>query len=327
MDHVLSGSSIAISVVVPFFNEEEVLDAFVDQVTAVLGDDQAWELLLVDDGSSDRTAELMAIRADRDERVRPVYLARNYGQTAAMQAGFDLAGGAVVVSMDGDLQNDPVDIPRLVEKLNEGYDLVTGYRERRQDKVLTRKVPSWIANRLIRWVTGVQIRDTGCSLKAYRRELIQRLDLYSDMHRFIPAMAVAIGGARTCEIPVRHHPRRFGESKYGLSRIWKVLLDLMVIRMLRSGRENPLKFFASIAVVVFGVSLAIGVVSLVAILVAGAGGVILPSLTVLSFGLAVHLMTLGMLVENALHQSRQKYSGVVPVAREIGVSDVGRRLM
>jgi glycosyltransferase involved in cell wall biosynthesis len=327
MDHVLSGSSIAISVVVPFFNEEEVLDAFVDQVTAVLGDDQAWELLLVDDGSSDRTAELMAIRADRDERVRPVSLARNYGQTAAMQAGFDLAGGAVVVSMDGDLQNDPVDIPRLVEKLNEGYDLVTGYRERRQDKVLTRKVPSWIANRLIRWVTGVQIRDTGCSLKAYRRELIQRLDLYSDMHRFIPAMAVAIGGARTCEIPVRHHPRRFGESKYGLSRIWKVLLDLMVIRMLRSGRENPLKFFASIAVVVFGVSLAIGVVSLVAILVAGAGGVILPSLTVLSFGLAVHLMTLGMLVENALHQSRQKYSGVVPVAREIGVSDVGRRLM
>jgi glycosyltransferase involved in cell wall biosynthesis len=327
MDHDLAQSSVALSVVVPFFNEEEVLDAFVDQVTAVLGDGQDWELMLVDDGSSDRTAELMAIRADRDARVRPVYLARNYGQTAAMQAGFDLARGAIMVSMDGDLQNDPVDIPRLVEKLGEGYDLVTGYRERRQDKLLTRKIPSWIANRLIRWVTGVQIRDTGCSLKAYRRDLIERLDLYSDMHRFIPAMAVAIGGARTCEIPVRHHPRRFGESKYGLSRIWKVLLDLMVIRMLRSGRESPLRFFASIALVVFGASLAIGVFSLVAIFLLGASAVILPSLSVLSFGLAIHLVTLGMLIENALHQSRQYYPGVVPVAREIGASDVGRRSM
>ena len=325
MDRDLSEPSVALSVVVPFFNEEEVLDALVDQVTSVLGDDPAWELLLVDDGSSDRTAELMAMRSERDARVRPVYLARNYGQTAAMQAGFDSARGAIVVSMDGDLQNDPLDIPRLVEKLGEGYDLVTGYRERRQDKFFTRKIPSWIANRLIRWVTGVKIRDTGCSLKAYRRELIERLDLYSDMHRFIPAMAVAIGGARTCEIPVRHHPRRFGESKYGLSRIWKVLLDLMVIRTIRSGRENPLMFFASGAVVVFVISMAIGAVSLVMVLLRGAGSVILPSLTVLSFGLAVHLVMLGMVAENALHQRRHQYSAIAPVATEIGVSDDGRR--
>ena len=146
-------------------------------------------------------------------------LARNYGQTQAMQAGFDRANGRIVVSMDGDLQNDPRDIPLLVAKLEEGFDLVAGYRMRRQDKVVTRKIPSWVANRIIIWLTGVRIRDNGCSLKAYRRDLLDQLHLYSDMHRFLPALAAATANARIAEVPVRHHARRFGVSKYGLTRV------------------------------------------------------------------------------------------------------------
>lgn len=316
-----STPAVDLSVVVPFYNEEEAFDALVDQVTAALGNDRTWELIVVDDGSSDRTAELMALRAGLDPRVRPVYLARNYGQTAAMQAGFDHARGRVVVSMDGDLQNDPLDIPRLVTKLDEGYDLVTGYRANRQDKVFTRKIPSWIANRLIRWVTGVHIRDTGCSLKAYRREVVQRLHLYSDMHRFIPAMAVATSGARTCEIAVRHHPRVYGQSKYGLSRIWKVLIDLIVIRTIRTGREGPLVLFAWIATVGFVVSLGFGVASLFLQGDPDVGGVVLPSITVVVFGLAVHLVLLGLLIETAFHLERRRTRPASPLVNEIGRTD------
>jgi hypothetical protein len=209
-----------------------------------------------------------------------------------------------------------LDIPELVAKLEEGYDLVTGYREHRDDKMLTRKVPSWIANRLIRWVTGVQIRDTGCSLKAYRSDLIKRLDLYSDMHRFIPALAVSLGGARTCEIPVRHHARRFGESKYGLSRIGKVILDLMVIKMIRSGRETPLIFFGAVAALAGLASALLTAVTLILFLRNGLWSVILPSLTVLSLGLAVHLVMLGIITENALHQHRGQHAAVMPLAVE-----------
>jgi glycosyltransferase involved in cell wall biosynthesis len=314
-----SGSTPAVSVVAPFFNEEEGVDEFVDQVIAALGEDHDWELIPVDDGSSDRTPELLARRGEMDSRIRPAFLNRNFGQTAAMQAGFDLARGEVIVSMDGDLQNDPQDIPRLVAKLQEGYDLVTGYREHRRDKMITRKVPSWIANRIIRRVTGVHIRDTGCSLKAYRRDLIVRLDLYSDMHRFIPALAVAIGGARTCEIPVRHHPRRFGESKYGLSRVGKVILDLMVIKMIRSGRETPLIFFGSIAGVVGLVGALLMAASLILYVTEGIGAVILPSLAIFSLGLAVHLVMLGVIAQNALYQRRGRYPAVMPLATEAGI--------
>jgi glycosyltransferase involved in cell wall biosynthesis len=206
---------VELSIVVPLFNEAENVDPLVERVRAALDGGPSWELLLVDDGSRDATPARMDELALEDPRVRPIHLARNYGQTTAMQAGFDHARGRIVVSMDGDLQNDPLDIPRLIETLDEGYDLVTGYRENRQDRFLTRKVPSWIANRIIRWLTAVPIRDNGCSLKAYRAELIQRLHLYSDMHRFIPAIAVATAGARIAEIPVMHHARQHGVSKYG----------------------------------------------------------------------------------------------------------------
>ena len=197
-----------ISVVVPLYNEEENVTLLVQAVDRALRSWARWELVLVDDGSTDRTVEIASGLVDQTPGVRLIRLARNYGQTAATQAGFTRARGDVVVTMDGDLQNDPRDIRSLVAKLDEGYDLVAGYRIRRQDKFLSRKVPSWIANRIIGWVMGVSIRDNGCSLKAYRKELLERLHLYSDMHRFIPAVAASAAGARIAEIPVRHHPRR-----------------------------------------------------------------------------------------------------------------------
>ncbi|MGH6916004.1 MAG: glycosyltransferase family 2 protein, partial [Geminicoccales bacterium] len=215
---------VVISVVVPIYNEAPNILPLVDAVRGALANER-WELLLVDDGSTDGTTELAEEVARVDHHVRCLRLARNYGQTAAMEAGFDHARGEIVVSMDGDLQNDPRDILRLVETLNQGHDLVTGYRLKRKDKAVTRRFPSWVANGLIRRITGVMIRDTGCSLRAYRSAVLRRMVIYSDMHRFIPAIAAATSGARIAEIPVAHHPRRYGSSKYGLSRTWRVLLD------------------------------------------------------------------------------------------------------
>lgn len=303
----------ALSVVVPIFNEVESVPVLVQKVREALEGQGEWELLLVDDGSTDGTRHLMMTLADADPRVRPLLLARNYGQTTAMQAGFDHARGAVVVSMDGDLQNDPADIPRLVEKLDEGFDLVTGYRLNRKDRLLTRKIPSWFANRIIRFLTGVPIRDNGCSLKAYRRELVRRFHLYSDMHRFIPAIAVATAGARVAEIPVRHHARQHGESKYGLSRTWKVLSDLLVIKSIRSFRERPLLLFGLLSVVALGLSGAFAVRSLITVFVYGRSIFIFPSITVILFGLTVYLIMLGLLAEAALFHGRRGIQTLSPL--------------
>ena len=211
-------SPIEVSVVVPVMDEEQNVRPLVDAVREALAEAKSWELILVDDGSQDRTREIILELAAQDPRVRLVSLARNYGQSTAMQAGFDCALGDVVVTMDGDLQNDPRDIPLLLAKLAEGYDLVAGFRIRRQDRLFTRKVPSWVANRIIRWITGVAIRDNGCSLKAYRRELLGGMRLYSEMHRFIPALAAATAGARITEVGVRHHPRTHGARANTASR-------------------------------------------------------------------------------------------------------------
>ena len=200
-------------------------------------------MILVDDGSRDDTWAQIVRRRRPDPRVRGLRLGRNVGQTAAMMAGFDHARGRVVVSLDGDLQNDPRDIPALVAKLDEGYDLVCGWRQQRQDKLLLRKVPSWVANRIIRRLTGVPITDNGCSLKAYRRDLLDRISLYAEQHRFIPALSASVG-ARITEMPVRHHARRFGESKYGISRTVKVLVDLFTLKMITTFRSRPLVGFA-----------------------------------------------------------------------------------
>ena len=314
-------TAIRISVVVPLFNERQNVPHLVQAVRAALGETGSWELLLVDDGSTDGTREEAAAAEREDPRIRLVPLARNYGQTAAMQAGFDHSRGDVVVSMDGDLQNDPADIPALVARLEDGFDLVAGYRVRRQDRLLTRKLPSWAANRVIRMITGVAIRDNGCSLKAYRRELLERIHLYSDMHRFIPATAVATAGARVAEIPVRHHARRYGESKYGLSRIWKVASDLLTLKMLSSFRERPLAMFgigASTAM-----SGALLFIALTAHGLAGDGGgvafagFVYPSVALILLSLAFFLLLLGLVGEVAIRGRQDGGELDLPVAREV----------
>jgi len=236
-----------LSVIVPFYNEEEsiaAMHAAIVEAVEPLG--IPFEMVFVDDGSRDRTLEVATGIARGDERVRVVKFRRNYGQTPAMAAGIEQAHGRVLVTMDGDLQNDPKDIEHFLAKINEGHDIVVGWRFNRQDKLITRKIPSRIANWLIGRVTGVPIKDNGCSLKAYRGDLIKAIPLYSEMHRFIPAMA-SIAGPRIAEIKVRHHARQFGQSKYGLSRIYKVLLDLMVIKTVASFTSRPLVWFSMLA--------------------------------------------------------------------------------
>lgn len=312
-----------LSVVVPLFNEEDNVAPLVRSIRAAMEMGPPWELVLVDDGSTDSTATVAAGAAASDPRLRLIRLAGNFGQTAAMQAGFDHSRGRVVVSMDGDLQNDPEDIPRLLEKMAEGYDLVVGYRQGRQDRFLTRRVPSWVANRLIGWLTGVPIRDNGCSLKAYRRELLQRMHLYSDQHRFIPALAAATAGARIAEIPVRHHPRRFGMSKYGLSRIGKVLADLLVIRMIGRFRERPLLMFSIGAVLAGLTGLAFAVAAAAAILFFSpykADAFVLPGAALAWLGLTCYLFMLGLIAEVAVRGAAGRWGvngGSGPLVREV----------
>ena len=245
-----------LSVIVPFFNEEEsIRPLYLAIVRAVEPLGVSFEMVFVDDGSRDDTVRVATELAATDGRVRVVKFRRNYGQTAAMAAGIEYATGEILITMDGDLQNDPADIEFFLAKMAEGYDIVVGWRFNRQDKLVSRKIPSRIANRLIGKVTGVPINDNGCSLKAYRASLIKEIPLYSEMHRFIPAMA-SIAGPRIAEIKVRHHARQFGKSKYGLSRVYKVLLDLLVIKTVASFTSRPLIWFVllSLPLVVVGTS-------------------------------------------------------------------------
>jgi glycosyltransferase involved in cell wall biosynthesis len=233
-----------LSVIVPYYNEEDSIGAMHDAIVAAISPlGISFEMVFVDDGSRDATAARAEEIARRDPRVRVVKFRRNYGQTAAMAAGIEYATGEILVTMDGDLQNDPRDIEHFLAKMAEGYDLVVGWRHKRQDRLVSRKIPSRIANWLIGKVTGIPITDNGCSLKAFRASLIKSIPLYSEMHRFIPAMA-SIAGPRIAEIKVRHHARQFGQSKYGLSRIYKVLLDLMVIKTVASFTARPLLWFS-----------------------------------------------------------------------------------
>jgi glycosyltransferase involved in cell wall biosynthesis len=244
---------LALSVVVPLFNEQDSLRPLVRQLLdAVRPLGVPFELVLVDDGSKDATATLLAELSDEVPELVAVLLRRNYGQTAAMAAGFDASCGDVIVTLDGDLQNDPADIPLLLAKIEEGYDLVSGWRHQRQDAAISRLLPSKLANSLIASVTGVQLHDYGCSLKAYRREVVADMNLSGELHRFLPALAF-IEGARISEVKVNHHPRRFGRRNYGIDRTFRVLMDLLTVWFMKRFLTRPMHVFgfwglASIAV-------------------------------------------------------------------------------
>jgi glycosyltransferase involved in cell wall biosynthesis len=230
-------------VVVPLYNEEESLPHLVEQLLAALRPSgERFELVLVNDGSSDHTAEVLARLSKDIPELVGVLLRKNYGQTAAMAAGFDVSRGEVIVSLDGDLQNDPADIPMLLSKLREGYDLVSGWRHQRQDAALQRKLPSKLANRLIGRVTGVRLHDYGCSLKAYSRDVLSDMRLYGELHRFLPALAF-IEGARITEVKVNHRARQFGTSKYGIDRTFRVLMDLLTVWFMKRFLTRPMYVF------------------------------------------------------------------------------------
>ncbi len=235
-----------ISIIVPVYNEEESIPALYEELREVI-DGAPWdaEILMVDDGSVDQSAAIISQIAEQDSRVKLVRFARNFGQTAAMLAGIDHAEGEVIVPMDADLQNDPKDIPRLIERIEAGYDVVSGWRKNRKDRLWSRRLPSLLANKLISRWTGVELHDYGCTLKAYRATALKGQQLYGEMHRFIPIYASARGGT-ICEMEVNHRPRRFGTSKYGLGRTFKVLLDLMTVKFLSGYTTKPAYLFGGI---------------------------------------------------------------------------------
>ena len=232
-----------LSIIVPIYNEaENIADLHAGISAAMAGLPLEYEVILVDDGSMDNSFSLLKGIALEDKRVKVIRLRRNFGQTAAMAAGFDAAAGRVLVPMDGDLQNDPADIPRLMEKIQEGYDVVSGWRKERMDAFVNRKLPSLMANLVISRMTGIKLHDYGCTLKAYRREVIEGINLYGEMHRFVPALASQVG-ARMTEIPVNHRHRLHGKSKYGISRTMRVILDLLTVKFLLSYSTKPIQLF------------------------------------------------------------------------------------
>jgi glycosyltransferase involved in cell wall biosynthesis len=251
-----------LSLIIPVYNEEESIPYLHERIHNVLVQQKfSYEILYIDDGSSDTTFQQLSLLAEHDEHVRIVRFRRNFGQTAAMAAGVEQSRGEILIFLDGDLQNDPIDIPRLLEKIEEGYDVVSGWRKNRQDAQWSRKFPSMLANKLISQVTGVHLHDYGCTLKAYRHEVIGHIHLYGEMHRFIPAYA-ALSGATITELAVTHHARQFGKSKYGISRVVRVILDLTTLKFLGSFGTKPLYAFGMPGLASLGLGISTGLYAL-----------------------------------------------------------------
>jgi len=320
--------TVDLTVVVPLYREEENVDFAVAELLEVLdGMSQSAEVILVDDGSPDATGAMALAWHERDPRVRVIQFRRNFGQTAAISAGFRHARGRVVVLMDGDQQNDPRDLPKLLAKMDEGYDVVSGWRKDRKDKLLMRKVPSRMANRLISRITRTELHDYGCTLKAYHTDVVQHLHLYGELHRFIPALAGLVG-ARVVEIPVNHRPRTRGSSKYGISRTVRVLLDLLTVKFLLKYLARPMQFFGLLGLTSF----LLGFFSLAGLLVekavAGAGLAERPLLilSVLLVILGVQFLSMGLLGElltRIYHEVGQRPPYVIRRTAGIEVAEDG----
>jgi glycosyltransferase involved in cell wall biosynthesis len=312
-----------ISVTVPVYNEAGALPTLAERVTTVLGQlGQSWELIFINDGSFDGSEDILDRLAEKNPSIKVVHFRRNYGQTAAMMAGFDAAQGEVIIPMDGDLQNDPSDIPKMLDKLEEGYDVCSGWRKDRQDNALQRNIPSIMANRLISFVSGVRLHDFGCSLKAYRAEVIKSVRLYGEMHRFLPIYAYW-HGAKITEVTVNHFARTTGQSKYGLERVLKVLADLLVVKFLDSYAQKPMYVFGTV-----------GLLSMFVSFVAGASAIYfkfwgnksfietpLPLLCVMSALTGIMCLLMGLLAEmimRTFYESQGKSVYTVRATRNMG---------
>jgi glycosyltransferase involved in cell wall biosynthesis len=317
-----------LSLFLPVLNEEDNLRPMHEKIAASLDAlGKTAEVIYVDDGSTDKSLSILREIAASDTRVRVIALRRNYGQTAAMSAGIDAAKGDILIPMDADLQNDPADIKRLLDKLNEGFDVVSGWRKNRQDKLISRKIPSQIANRIISWIGGVPLHDYGCSLKAYRRDVIQDVRLYGEMHRFIPIYA-SWAGARVTEIPVEHHARTMGKSKYGISRTIKVVFDLMTIKFMASYQTKPIYVFGTFGMIAFIVSILSGAYAIFmkfskvfgfASFQADFVETPLPILCIVMFAISLQFFLMGLLAEmqvRTYHESQDK--AIYAVREKIG---------
>jgi glycosyltransferase involved in cell wall biosynthesis len=248
MEKTMSKQNLEVSVVVPLFNEKDNIGPLYDQIKESLSDNYSYEIIFVDDGSNDNSFTILSQLQKTDNRVRVIRFRKNFGQTAALSAGFTHARGNIIVAIDADLQNDPADIPEMLAKLKEGFDVVSGWRKKRHDNIITRLLPSIVANWLISKITGVKLHDFGCTLKAYRREILVETKLYGEMHRFLPALA-SWSGARICEMVVNHRPRTAGVAKYGLGRTLKVILDLITVKFLGSFSTKPIYIFGTLGFV------------------------------------------------------------------------------
>jgi glycosyltransferase involved in cell wall biosynthesis len=320
-----------LSLFLPVLDEEENLRPMHAKISQALAElEKTAEVIYVDDGSTDKSLEILREIAAEDSRVRVISLRRNYGQTAAMSAGIDAAQGEILIPMDADLQNDPKDIIRLLEKLNQGYDVVSGWRKNRKDKLIMRKIPSWIANSVISKIGGVPLHDYGCSLKAYRRDVIQDVKLYGEMHRFIPIYA-SWAGARVTEIPVDHHARTMGKSKYGISRTLKVVFDLMTIKFMASYQTKPIYVFGTFGMIAFFLSILSGIYALF-LKLAGRFGLPhyqadfvqtpLPIIAIVMLAISVQFILMGLLAEmlvRTYHESQDK--AIYAVRERIGFKD------
>jgi glycosyltransferase involved in cell wall biosynthesis len=317
---------VLISIVIPVYNEA---DALVDlgqgvrQELTRLG--QPWEIIFINDGSTDGSAKILDRLADSDQRIRVIHFKRNSGQTAAMMAGFDFAQGDVIIPLDGDGQNDPADIPRMLNLIDQGFDVVSGWRKDRQDNVIQRNIPSILANRLISAVSGVRLHDFGCSLKAYKRQVVDGIRLYGEMHRFLPIYA-SWHGAKIAELVVNHHPRRSGESKYGFERVFKVLLDLLVVKFLDRVANKPMYLFGGCGVFSLAVSGIAFLCMLYLKIFRGISFIMtpLPLMVVMTFMIAMMCILLGLLAEmimRTFYESQGKSVYNIRETRNIGAEN------
>jgi glycosyltransferase involved in cell wall biosynthesis len=315
-----------LSVIIPVFNEAQNLRPLYEQLKAALDASTAeYEIIAIDDGSRDDSFAILKELHQQDTSFKVIRFRRNYGQTAAFAAGFDLAQGDVVITMDADLQNDPADIPLLLNKMAEGYDVVSGWRVVRKDPFLTRRLPSMIANWLISTVTGVHLHDYGCSLKAYRQEVVKGVQLYGELHRFIPALSSWMG-VEVAEIPVQHHARRFGSSKYGISRTIRVILDLITVRFLLSYSTRPIQIFGGLGLLSFGVGAMLGVYLSYVKLALGQdiGSRPLLLLAVLLMLVGVQLVSMGLLGELVVRTYYEAQGKPIYSVREVLADEKAR---